>query len=57
MLQATGLAAFRGERLVFRDLDFARLPPAGAAADRSERVRQSTLLRLLAGSVAARGGT
>lgn len=51
MLQAEGLAAFRGERLVFRDLDF--LVPAGGAlvlvgANGSGK---STLLRLLAGLV------
>jgi len=49
LLQATGLAAFRGERLVFRDLDF--------SVDRGEALLltgpngsgKSTLLRLLAG--------
>ena len=51
MLQAEGLAAFRGERLVFRDLSFA--VPAGGAlvllgANGSGK---STLLRLLAGLV------
>ena len=51
MLQAEGLAAFRGERLVFRDLDFT--VPAGGAlvligANGSGK---STLLRLLAGLV------
>lgn len=51
MLQAEGLAAFRGERLVFRDLDFS-VPPGGAlvlvGANGSGK---STLLRLLAGLV------
>src|ERR1700723_3167797 len=51
VLQAEGLAAFRGERLVFRDLDF--ILPAGGAlvlvgANGSGK---STLLRLLAGLV------
>jgi heme exporter protein A len=51
VLQAEGLAAFRGERLVFSDLDFA--VPAGGAlvlvgANGSGK---STLLRLLAGLV------
>jgi len=51
VLQAEGLAAFRGERLVFRDLDFT--VPAGGAlvlvgANGSGK---STLLRLLAGLV------
>lgn len=51
MLQAEGLAAFRGERLVFRDLDFI-VPASGAlvlmGANGSGK---STLLRLLAGLV------
>jgi len=51
VLQAEGLAAFRGERLVFRDLEFS--VPAGGAlvlvgANGSGK---STLLRLLAGLV------
>jgi heme exporter protein A len=51
VLQAEGLAAFRGERLVLRDLDFT--VPAGGAlvlvgANGSGK---STLLRLLAGLV------
>jgi len=51
VLQAEGLAAFRGERLVFRDLSFS--VPAGGAlvlvgANGSGK---STLLRLLAGLV------
>lgn len=51
MLQAEGLAAFRGERLVFRDLSFT-VPDGGAlvlvGANGSGK---STLLRLLAGLV------
>ncbi|HUN44639.1 MAG TPA: heme ABC exporter ATP-binding protein CcmA [Acetobacteraceae bacterium] len=51
MLQAEGLAAFRGERLVFRDLSFT-VPTGGAlvllGANGSGK---STLLRLLAGLV------
>ena len=49
MLQAAGLAAFRGERLVFRDLDFS-LPPGGALVLTGPNGSgKSTLLRLLAG--------
>jgi heme exporter protein A len=51
VLQAEGLAAFRGERLVFRDLSFT-VPTGGAlvllGANGSGK---STLLRLLAGLV------
>jgi heme exporter protein A len=49
LLQAAGLAAFRGERLVFRDLDFA--VPAGGALllTGANGSGKSTLLRLLAG--------
>jgi heme exporter protein A len=49
LLQAAGLAAFRGERLVFRDLDFA--VPAGGALllTGPNGSGKSTLLRLLAG--------
>ena len=49
MLQAAGLAAIRGERLVFRDLDFG--VPAGGALllTGPNGAGKSTLLRLLAG--------
>jgi heme exporter protein A len=51
VLQADGLAAFRGERLVFRDLDFC--VPAGGALTLigANGSGKSTLLRLLAGLV------
>lgn len=51
MLQADGLAAFRGERLVFRDLDFT-VPAGGALVlTGANGSGKSTLLRLLAGLV------
>ncbi len=51
MLQAEGLAAFRGERLVFRDLDFT-VPAGGALVlTGANGSGKSTLLRLLAGLV------
>ena len=51
MLQAEGLAAFRGERLVFRDLTFA-VPAGGALVlAGANGSGKSTLLRLLAGLV------
>jgi len=51
VLQADGLAAFRGERLVFRDLEFS--VPAGGALVLvgGNGSGKSTLLRLLAGLV------
>lgn len=55
-LKAEGLAAFRGERLVFRDLDFA--VPAGGALILAgpNGSGKSTLLRLLAGLVRPEAG-
>jgi heme exporter protein A len=51
VLQAEGLAAFRGERLVFRDLDFT-VPAGGALVLTGPNGSgKSTLLRLLAGLV------
>ena len=48
-LRAEGLAAFRGERLVFRDLGFT-VPPGGALVLAGPNGSgKSTLLRLLAG--------
>jgi heme exporter protein A len=56
-LAADGLAAFRGERLVFREVSFV-LPPGGAllllGANGSGK---STLLRLLAGLLPPAAGT
>lgn len=50
-LKAEGLAVFRGERLVFRDLDFA-VPSGGALVLAGPNGSgKSTLLRLLAGLV------
>ena len=49
MLRAEGLAAFRGERLVFRDLSF-HVPPGGALLlSGPNGAGKSSLLRLLAG--------
>jgi heme exporter protein A len=51
VLRAEGLAAFRGERLVLRDLDF-RVPEGGALILAGPNGSgKSTLLRLLAGLV------
>lgn len=51
VLRAEGLAAFRGERLVLRDLDFA-VPAGGALVLAGPNgAGKSTLLRLLAGLV------
>jgi heme exporter protein A len=57
VLQAAGLAAFRGERLVFRDLDFA--VPAGGMLllTGPNGSGKSTLLRLLAGLLRPAAGT
>lgn len=49
MLQAAGLAAFRGERLVFRDLDFSVAPGDALVLTGPNGSGKSTLLRLLAG--------
>lgn len=49
MLQAAGLAAFRGERLVFRDLDFAVAAGGALLLSGPNGSGKSTLLRLLAG--------
>ena len=48
-MQATGLAAFRGERLVFRDLDFAVVAGGALLLTGPNGSGKSTLLRLLAG--------
>ena len=49
MLQAKGLAAFRGERLVFRDLDFELAAGDALLLTGPNGSGKSTLLRLLAG--------
>src|SRR3984885_7536207 len=49
LLQAAGLAAFRGERLVFRDLDFAVADGGALLLVGPNGSGKSTLLRLLAG--------
>ena len=49
LLQAYGLAAFRGERLVFRDLDFAVAAGGALVLAGPNGSGKSTLLRLLAG--------
>jgi heme exporter protein A len=49
LLQAIGLAAFRGERLVFRDLDFAVVAGGALLLTGPNGSGKSTLLRLLAG--------
>jgi heme exporter protein A len=49
LLQATSLAAFRGERLVFRDVDFAIAAGGALLLVGPNGSGKSTLLRLLAG--------
>jgi heme exporter protein A len=49
LLQATGLAAFRGERLVFRDVDFSVEGGGALLLVGPNGSGKSTLLRLLAG--------
>ena len=49
LLQAAGLAAFRGERLVFRDLDFTVTAGGALVLSGPNGSGKSTLLRLLAG--------
>jgi len=56
LLQGEGLAAFRGERLVLRDVDL-RVAAGGALVLTGPNgAGKSTLLRLLAGLVRAAGG-
>ncbi len=57
MLQAAGLAAFRGERLVFRDLDFAVEAGGALLLTGPNGSGKSTLLRLLAGLLRPAAGT
>ncbi|MGE0222106.1 MAG: heme ABC exporter ATP-binding protein CcmA [Acetobacteraceae bacterium] len=56
MLKAEGLAAFRGERLVFRDLDFSVSPGGVLILSGPNGSGKSTLLRLLAGLVRPMAG-
>ncbi len=51
VLKAEGLAAFRGERLVFRDLDFSVAASGALVLAGPNGSGKSTLLRLLAGLV------
>ena len=57
MLTAAGLAAFRGERLVFRDLDFAIAAGGARTLTGPNGAGNSTLLRLLAGLLRPAAGT
>jgi heme exporter protein A len=57
VLQATGLAAFRGERLVFRDLDFAVATGGALLLTGPNGSGKSTLLRLLAGLLRPAAGS
>ena len=56
-MQATGLAAFRGERLVFRDLDFTVAAGGALLLTGPNGSGKSTLLRLLAGLLRPAAGT
>jgi heme exporter protein A len=57
VLQATGLAAFRGERPVFRDLDFVVEAGGALLLTGPNGSGKSTLLRLLAGLLRPTAGT
>lgn len=56
VLSAEGLAAFRGERLVFRDLDLSVGPGAALVLEGPNGSGKSTLLRMLAGLVTPAAG-
>jgi heme exporter protein A len=56
-LRAEGLAAFRGERLVFRDLSFHVAPGGALLLLGANGSGKSTLLRLLAGLLRPAAGT
>jgi heme exporter protein A len=56
LLKAEGLAAFRGERLVFSGVDFAVEPGGALVLTGPNGSGKSTLLRLLAGLVRAAAG-
>ena len=57
MLQAAGLAAFRGERLVFRDVGFELARGGALLLTGPNGSGKSTLLRLLAGLLRPAAGT
>jgi heme exporter protein A len=57
VLQAAGLAAFRGERLVFRDLDFVVAAGEALLLTGPNGSGKTTLLRLLAGLLRPAAGT
>jgi heme exporter protein A len=57
LLQAAGLAAFRGERLVFRELDFTLAAGGVLLLTGPNGSGKSTLLRLLAGLLRPAAGT
>ncbi len=57
ILQAAGLAAFRGERLVFRDVGFTLEAGGALLLTGPNGSGKSTLLRLLAGLVRPAAGT
>jgi len=57
VLKAAGLAAFRGERLVFRDLDFAIAAGGALTLTGPNGAGKSTLLRVLAGLLRPIAGT
>jgi heme exporter protein A len=57
LLQAAGLAAFRGERVVFRDLSFTVASGGSLAVTGPNGSGKSTLLRLLAGLLRPAAGT
>ena len=56
MLKAEGLAVFRGERLVFRDLDFSVALGGALVLAGANGSGKSTLLRLLAGLIRPEAG-
>lgn len=56
VLSAEGLAALRGERLVFRDLDLSVAPGAALVLEGPNGSGKSTLLRMMAGLVSPAAG-
>src|SRR5262249_57913354 len=57
VLEAIGLAAFRGERLVFRDLEFSVTAGGALLLTGPNGSGKSTLLRVLAGLLRPAAGT